>query len=154
MDAEVIEGTVESASIKRAYSKVAIYDSIVFRLADGSERRMEKVAVNPGVAEALQPGAQGRFYAYKAIDHKGLIAVRMADGRSSFAMSSGNERIMLVVAIIGLLVSIVVLFSRGGVSPLGVIMAVLGGFAYVSYRKLRIGSKARFDADSGYPMTA
>lgn len=154
MDAEVIQGTVESASLRRASSKVAIYDAIVFRLADGSERRMEKVAVAPSVAEALQPGAQGRFYAYKAIDHKGLVAMRMADGRSAFAMPSGNERIMLVVAIVGVLLLIVALVSRGGISPLGVIMAGLGGFAYYSYRKLRIASRARFDADgleSGAP---
>lgn len=148
MQAEVIDGTVESATVKRATKKVAIYDSIAFRCADGSERRMAKVAVSPGIAETLKPGTKGKFYAYTAIDHKGLIAVRTADGRSAFAMPSGNERIMLMAMIAGVILFGVMLVSRGSVSILGVALALLGGFAYFSYRKLRVASRARFDADS------
>ena len=42
------------------------------------------------------------------------------------------------------------LVMRGGLSFLALALAALGGFAYHSYRKLRIESRARYDADSGY----
>src|SRR4051812_19145056 len=101
MGIEVIDGTVESAAVKRSSATLAIYDCIVIRTADGSQRRLEKVAVAPDVGAALEPGTLGRFYGYKAIDHRGLFAVRTRDGRSAFAIPSGNERIMLVASIVG-----------------------------------------------------
>lgn len=150
MQIETIDATVVSAAVQRATSKVTVYSEIVFRLADGSERRMDKVAVAPGVAEALQPGSRGRFYAYKAIDHKGIIAARTQGGHAAFVMPSGNERIMLMAAIVGSAYFIIMLMTRGGLSLLALALGVLGGFAYHSYRKLRIESRARYDADSGY----
>jgi len=105
MALEVIDGTVAVATLKRSNGKVAIYETIAFRTADGAERRLDKVVVAPGVAEALQPGVEGRFYGYSAIDHKGLIGVRTKDGRAAFAIPSGNERILLMAAIAGALCS-------------------------------------------------
>ena len=150
MKIETIDGTVVSAAVQRATGKVTVYSEIVFRLADGAEHRMDKVAVAPGVAEALEPGSRGRFYAYKAFDHKGIIAARTQGGHAAFAMPSGNERIMLMAAIVGSAYFVVMLVTRGGLSLLAFALAVLGGFAYHSYRKLRIESRARYDADSGY----
>lgn len=150
MDTESIDGTVETATVKSSNAKVSIYESIVFRLADGTERRLEKVAAAPSIAETLQPGVQGRFYAYKTIDHRGLVAVRTKDGRSAYAIPSGNEKIMMIAAIVGLAWVLLMVVTRGGVPVIGLILAVGGGFGFYWYRKTRIESRARYDADSGY----
>jgi hypothetical protein len=147
MNIETIDGTIETATVKQANAKVSIYEAIAFRLADGSERRLEKVAVAPAVAEILQPGVQGRFYAYSAIDHKGLVAARSKDGRSAYAIPSGNERIMLMAAIVGAVWFAVVLITRGDVALLSLVLAVGGGFGFFSYRSTRLQSRARYDAD-------
>jgi hypothetical protein len=150
MSTETLDGTIESATVKQSNAKVSIYDAIVIRRTDGSERRLEKVAVAPSVVEMLQPGVQGRFYTYKALDHRGVVAARTKDGRSAFAIPSGNERIMMMAAIVGLAWTVVMLLARGGVPILGMLLGVGGALGWFSYRKTRIESKARFDADGGY----
>jgi len=150
MSTETIDGTIETATVKQSNAKVSIYDAIVVRQPDGSERRLEKVAVAPSVVEMLQPGVQGRFYTYKALDHKGIVAVRTKDGRSAFAIPSGNERIMMMAAIVGLAWVLVMVIARGGVPILGALLGIGGALGWFSYRKTRIESRARFDADSGY----
>ncbi len=150
MATETVEGTIETATLKQSNAKVSIYESVVFRLADGSERRLDKVAAAPNVAEILKPGVQGRFYTYSAIDHKGIVAVRTKDGRAAFAVPSGNERIMLMMAVVGLAWFLVVLVTRGGVAVLGLLLGTAGVFGYLAYRKTRTESQARYDADSGY----
>jgi hypothetical protein len=150
MGLEVIDGTVEAADLKRAYAKVAMYDRIVIRTADGSERRLEKVAVSPNVSGMLEPGTLGRFYGYKAIDHRGLFAMRTRDGRAAFAIPSGNERIMLMAAIVGAVGFVVLLLLGKGIGLLALALAVLGGIGYFKYRSTRIEGRARYDADSDY----
>ena len=150
MAIEIIDGTVESAAVKRSSATVALYDSIVIRTADGSEHRLEKVAVAPQVGEALRPGTEGRFYGYKAIDHRGLLAMRTRDGRSAFAVPSGNERIMLVMAVVGAVAFVLLLLLGKGIGLLALVLAVLGAIGYFKYRGTRIEGRARYDADSDY----
>jgi hypothetical protein len=150
MAIDVIDGTVEVATVKRSSATLALYDHIVIRTADGSERRLEKVAVAPQVGEALKPGTEGRFYGYKAIDHRGLFAMRTRDGRSAFAIPSGNERIMLVAAIAGAVGFVVLLLLGKGIGLLALALAVLGGIGYFKYRSTRLEGRARYDADSDY----
>jgi hypothetical protein len=153
MAIEVIDGTIEAAVLKRSSAVVAMYDSITIRTADGSQRRLDKVAVAPDVAAALQPGTEGRFYGYKAIDHRGLFAMRTRDGRSAFAIPSGNERIMLMAAIVGAIGFVVLLLLGKGIGLLALAMAVLGGIGYFKYRSTRLEGRARYDADSGYTQS-
>lgn len=150
MSIEVINGVVEAATLKQSNSKVSIYETIVLRMEDGSERRLGKVAVAPNVAELLQPGVQGRFYGYSAIDHKGIVAVRTKDGRSAYTIPSGNERIMMMAAIVGFVWFLIALLMHGQLALLGLILGIGGSFGYFSYRKTRLESRARYDADSGY----
>jgi hypothetical protein len=150
MAIEVIDGTIEAAAVKRSGAKVVLYDSVTIRTTAGSERRLEKVAVAPDVAAALQPGTEGRFYGYKAIDHRGLFGMRTRDGRAAFAVPSGNERIMLVCAIVGLLVFVGALLLGKGIGLLGVVPAIFGSVGYFKYRSDRIGARARFDSDTEY----
>ena len=150
MSLEVIDGTIEAAVQKRSSAKVVLYESITIRTTAGSERRLDKVAVAPDVAAALQPGTDGRFYGYKAIDHRGLFGMRTRDGRSSFTIPTGNEKIMLMMAIVGLVVVVGSLLLGKGIGLLAVILLVLGAIGYFKYRSTRIEARARFDADSGY----
>ncbi|MGZ8287086.1 MAG: hypothetical protein ACXWUQ_15890 [Allosphingosinicella sp.] len=153
MAIEVIDGTIEAAVLKRSSGTVALYDSITIRTADGSQRRLEKVAVAPDVAAALRSGTDGRFYGYKAIDHRGLFAMRTRDGRSAFAIPSGNERIMLMASIVGAVGFVVLLLLGKGIGLLALALAVLGTIGYVKYRSTRIEGRARFDADTDYTQS-
>jgi hypothetical protein len=150
MGLEVIDGTIESAALKRSTAKVALYDRIVIRTADGAERQLEKVAVSPAVTGLLEPGTLGRFYGYKALDHRGLFGARTRDGRSGFAVPTGNEKIMLVMAIAGLGGFAIMLLLGNRVGLLSVILGVLGVIGYFRYRRTRLDARARYDADSGY----
>jgi hypothetical protein len=149
MAIEVLDGTIEAAVVKRSSATLALYDHIVIRTAAGP-RRLEKVAVAPDVAAALQPGTDGRFYGYKAIDHRGLFAMRTRDGRSAFAIPSGNEKIMLMMAIAGLAGFVILLLLGKGIGLLALVLGVLGAVGYLKYRSTRLEGRARFDADAGY----
>jgi hypothetical protein len=153
MAIEVIDGTIEAAVLKRSGAALVMYDSIVIRTTAGSERRLEKVAAAPDVAAALQPGTEGRFYGYKAIDHRGLFAMRTRDGRSAFAIPSGNERIMLMAAIVGTVAFVVLVLLGKGIGLLALALAVLGTIGYFKYRGTRIEGRARYDADSEYTQS-
>ena len=150
MAVEVIDGTIESAVLKRSTAKTTLYDCITIRATDGVEHRLEKVAVAPGVASELKPGTDGRFYGYKAIDHRGLFGIRTRDGRSAFAIPTGNEQIMMVMGIVGLVVFVGSLLLGKGIGLLAVILAVLGAVGYFKYRSTRLEARARYDADSEY----
>jgi hypothetical protein len=150
MAIEVIDGTIGALTVKRSTSRVVLHDHITIRTTDGAERRLEKVAVAPDVAAALQPGTQGRFYGYKAIDHRGLFGFRTRDGRSAFAAPSGNEKIMLVTAVVCAAVVVISLVLGKGLGVLALIVTVVGAVSYSRYRSDRIEARARFDSDSDY----
>ena len=149
MAVEIIDGTVQAATVRQSNAKVSIYESIVFIREDGSERRLDKVAVAPSVAAMLQPGVQGRFYAYTMIDHNGLVATRTRDGRSVYAIPSGNEKIMMTAAIVGSM-WFAIRLAMGGFTFIGLLAAIGGGIGWFVYRQTRIDILARYDADSGY----
>jgi hypothetical protein len=150
MAIEVTDGMIEATVVKRSNAATTLYDSIVIRTADGTQKRLEKVAVAPDVAAALQPGTEGRFYGYKAIDHRGLFGMRTRDGRSAFAIPTGNERIMLVMAVAGLVCGVGLLLLGRGFGALALILGVLGAVGYFKYRSVRTEARARFEADSEY----
>ena len=150
MSFEVIDGTIEDAALKRATAKVAMYDRVVIRTADGSERRLDKVAVSPNVSGMIEPGTLGRFYGYKAIDHRGLFAARTNDGRSAFAIPTSNETLMRMMAIVGLGGFAVMLIFGSKIGLLSLILGVLGVIGSIRYRRDRLEARARFDADTGY----
>jgi hypothetical protein len=150
MAIDMIDGTIENAVLKRSSATLALYESITIRTAAGPVIQLDKVAVAPEVAAALQPGTDGRFYGYKAIDHRGLFAMRTRDGRSAFAIPSGNERIMLVAAIVGAVAFVALLLLGKGIGLLALAMAVLGGIGYFKYRSTRLEGRARYDADADY----
>jgi hypothetical protein len=150
MTVSTIEGTLEAANLKRRAKSVSVYDSILFRRADGSERRLGKTMVANAVADALQPGARGRFYLYSAIDHKGLHGLRTAAGAAIHEFPGSNERLMLVVLVINLVLLIGRFLVEGMVWFLPLGLVVMAGILYPLYRKTRTESRRQFDSDSGY----
>jgi hypothetical protein len=150
MAIEIIDGTIGAAIVKKRSATTILYESITIRTSAGSDIQLDKVAVSPEVAAALQHGTEGRFYAYKAIDHRGLFAMRTRDGRSAFSIPTGNERIMLLAAIVGLAGFAVLLLAGKGLGMLALLVGVLGAAGYFKYRSTRIEGRARFDSDAGY----
>jgi hypothetical protein len=153
MGIEVIDGTIGAAIVKKKAATTILYESITIRTTAGPEIQLDKVAVAPEVAAALEQGTEGRFYGYKAIDHRGLFAMRTRDGRSAFAIPSGNERIMLVAAVVGWIGFVVLLLLGKGIGLLALALGVLGSIGYWKYRSTRIEGRARFDADAGYTQS-
>ena len=150
MAIEIVDGIVEAAVLKRAYAKTCLYESITIRTIAGEARRLEKVAVAPDVAALLEPGTDGRFYGYKALDHRGLFAIRTRDGRSAYGLANGNERTMLMTTIIGWVSFVFFILVGKGIGLLALALGVLGGIGYFKYRKTRIEGRALYDSDSGY----
>lgn len=150
MAIEVIDGTVELAELKRKYAKTAMYNRIVIRSADGSERRLDKIAVSPDVVGMLEPGVDGRFYAYKAIDHRGLFGMRTRDGKAAFAIPTGNEKLMRMMAIVGLGGFAIMLLFGAKLGLLSLILGVLGVIGSIRYRRDRVEARARYEGDSGF----
>jgi hypothetical protein len=150
MAIDVIDGTIEAAAVKRSNAAVTLYDRITIRTSDGSERRLDRVAVAADVAAAVEPGTEGRFYGYKAIDHRGLFAARTRDGRSAFAIPTANEKLMLMMAIVGLGGFAILLIFGSKIGLLSLILGVLGVIGSIRYRRDRLEARARYDADAGY----
>ena len=150
MAIEVIDGMIATATVKSSNAKVVMFDGISIRTTAGPELRLEKVAAAPDVAAALQAGTEGRFYGYKAIDHRGLFGLRTRDGRSAFAIPTGNEKIMLAMAIVSLAVVVGSLLLGKGLGLFSAILAVLGAVGYFKYRSDRIAARARYDSDTEY----
>jgi hypothetical protein len=161
MSIEVIDGTIETAIVKRSDATLVLYECIVIRTVNGLERRLAEVEVAPEVAEMLKPRIGGRFYASRTNDQRGLLAVRTSDGRAAFAIPSDSERFMLVTAIagyagfallmllgwgLGLLLSIVL----GVLALLSLTLSVLSLLGSESCRQTRIEGQARYDADAEY----
>jgi hypothetical protein len=151
MSVAAIDGTLEAASLKRKVRNISVYDSIVIRRDGGGEERLGKTIVGNPVADALQPGTRGRFYTYASIDHKGMHAVRTADGKAVYDFPQNNEKLMLVVLAVNLiwLVGGILLDGRARYFPLALV--VLAAIVYPLYRKTRLECRRQFDADSSVP---
>ena len=145
-----IDGTIEEAVIRRRRSKVSFYDRIKFRLDDGRTRTWTRAHVANEVGDALVPGTHGRFYLYRAIDHRGISGVRTDDGRELFGVSRINENVGIGVTISMTLLTILYVTVLQKVSILSLVLAVLGVPMYFLYRQNRVDAEKAFRADAGY----
>jgi hypothetical protein len=154
MGTSIIDGTVEAVWLKRRRSKVAVYDKILFRLADGRTRSIGKSVVGPAVADRLVPGTSGRFYLYTAIDHHGLHGLRDREGRAVYAFPTVNETAMLILACLNALWLIlsIVLADRVPLLPLFLTVCAFPG--WFLYRQTRVQAQRQFDGDTGYAASA
>ena len=150
MGVSTLDGTIEEASLKRSVRNLRVFHQIRFRLRDGSTETIVKPIVDESVAPLLQPGASGRFYIFKALDHRGIHGVRDDQGHAAFRFPKNNETAVLVTIVVATLWVVVTLILRGGVPIFGALMLL--GFTpyYFHLQMLRGESQRQFDSDSRY----
>lgn len=150
MAQSTIDGTVEEAVIRRRRSQGSFYDSIKFRLDDGSTKTWTKAHVMNNVGDLLTPGTRGRFYLFTAIDHRGVSGVRTDDGREAFGVAKLNELVGMWLVIINILLTILYITVLNGISVLALILIVLGVPMFFLYRQNRLDAEKAFRDDAGY----
>lgn len=150
MTTSIVDGSVESADLKRARAGLAIFRTITFQQDDGRSQTIRNAVVKDNVAAELVPGARGRFYLYNAFDLKGVHGVRTADGRDVYGFAGNNQKIFLILGIVNLAWIALVLATRDAVPLLGVAMLVLSVVGYIFMSKGQREAKAQFDGDVGY----
>jgi hypothetical protein len=150
MPTSTIDGTIETAKLKRKARKISIFDTIVIRQPDGTEATLKKMVTAEPVSSALQPGAQGRFYTYSAFDMKGIHGFRAADGRALHSFPANNENIMLFVLLISIAVFAGWYFIEERIALLPGALIILGTLGYFFYRKGRIDAAKQFEGDAGH----
>ena len=153
MAVSTIDGILKAAELKKVRQNVRVYSRLVFTLADGSEKTVEKAIVQTNVAEKLEPGARGRFYCYQAIDHRGLHGLRLEDGTAVYGYSKLNERAMLVTFAVGIVLGFLYIGLLDRISLWVPILLILGGGGYALYRGTRQQAERQFATDNpGVPL--
>lgn len=150
MSTSIIDGTVEEATFKRAFSKMQVWGPLVFRLPDGSTRTLDKVIIESSLAPYITPGNSGRFYCYAAIDHRGIHGVRTDGGEAHYAFARNNEIASIICAAIGLLLTVAYLAFMDKINGWGLICLIIGVPGFFLYRQVRLDAEKQFDADSGF----
>jgi hypothetical protein len=152
MTVSTIDGTLESVNVKRKYAKLWRLSDLVFRKADGSQDVLDgQTIVTPEIGAALQPGVAGRFYIYKALDHKGIHAVRSPDGAVLMQFPKTNETLMMILFLVNVVWVTLMVVVREGLPLLGVALIVFSAVLYLLYRGTRVQAEAQVNADRRVP---
>lgn len=150
MGVSTIDGTLEEAVLKRVRRNLRVYERLTFRLADGTTRSVAKAIVDAPVAERLLPGTSGRFYLFTAIDHRGVHGLRDAQGNSVCSYPTNNEKALLVVTPIMLVMIVIMLVLRGGLMILPTLVLLISIPFYFVYRSTRLEACRQFEADKAW----
>ncbi len=149
MAVSIIDGTVESVELRRTGPGIILYKKIVFRLPSGETRTILKPISHANLGPHLAPGSSGRFYLFSAIDHRGVHGVRTSGGVAVQAHPKNNERIAVVLTILGPVMLLGFLFLLDRLSIWALILLILGPLLWVTNRKVRIEGERQFAADQG-----
>lgn len=148
MSVSAIDGTLESVTVKRKTGKIWRIGDLSIRKADGANETIVGVAVvTPEVGAALQPGTTGRFYLYKAIDHKGIHAIRPASGPLVAKFPSTNETLMAILFVINVIVVIGLSAVAERPSWLAIALIPFTGTLFFLYRATRVEAEKQVAAD-------
>jgi len=150
MSTSIIDGTVEEATFKRAFSKMQVWGPLVFRLRDGSTKTLDKVIIQSSLAPYITPGNRGRFYCYAAIDHRGIHGIRNDRGEAVYAFARNNEIASIISAAVGALLIVMYLALMDKINGWGIICLIIGVPGYFLYRQTRLDAEKQFDADSNH----
>jgi hypothetical protein len=153
MGTSIIDGTLEAADLKRVRGKTRVYQSLTFRLRDGSSKSIAKALVQEDVGALLEVGNSGRFYLYTAVDQRGIHGIRDDRGRSAFAFTKASETAMLVTGCIGVAM-LLGFYAMDRFSIWPVLCIVIGIPFYFIYRQTRAEATRQYERDSGPPATA
>lgn len=150
MSVSIIDGTITEAVPGRKAWGVRFFKRLDFRLADGSSQSVTRAVVHSDLADKLQPGTSGRFYLFKAYDHRGLHGYRDAEGRGGFHFPRNNEVMLAIVMVPVSLWVLYVLFAWAGLPIFWTILLILGIFSLFHYRKVRHEAERQFAADGAH----
>jgi hypothetical protein len=151
MAVSIIDGTLEAADLKRVRGNTRVYQSLTFKLRDGSSKSIAKAMVHEDVGALLEVGNSGRFYLYTAVDHRGIHGVRDDKGRSAFAYSKASEKAMLLTACIGVAMFFGFL-AMDRISIWPILCIVIGVPFYFLYRRTRAEATRQYEGDKGPPQ--
>ena len=149
-----IDGTIVSADLKSARGKQSVFRSIVIRDTNGKRHDLKKVIIHRKVADAITPGAEGRFYTFRTIDTFGMQGVRLADGRVYYGHDSATEKLMAIFATVNFAWLAWSMFENGTLPILAALGLTLCTIVFVSYYSSRMGAKRQFEADVAYEASA
>lgn len=157
MALSIIDGTIESADLKRTAAKVRIYRSIVFRLPDGETKTIAKPIAHTELGPYLEPGMSGRFYLFTSFDHRGVYGVRTSSGQAHYHFPKNNEVIGMWVTLFAIVAGALMIALIGDISLWFLIAIILGPVVWLYNRANRKNAERIFAGDQAAapaPVTA
>lgn len=148
MSVRAVDGTLEAVTVKRRASKAWRLADMRIRRADGGDDTPKVVVATPKVGAELTPGASGRFYLYKAVDHWGIHAVRLADGRLVAEFPRTNETLMAVLFVLNLVMLGAMLALEVGLFWLTIALIPFTAVLWFLYRQTRLEAEAQLAAEA------
>lgn len=150
MSVHVIEGKVVEAPVKFSRRGIVRFEHLTLARTDGQTERIAKPVTTAELAEAIVPGAEGRFYLYKVLDVRGIHGVRLADGTALYAYPGQNVRIFLLVVVMSLAWLALRFFDRGDLPILGLILFAFGAVGYFLTHSNRAETLRQFEGDAAF----
>lgn len=145
MSVSVVDGTVIEA-VKTRTKPFARYRMLTIARRDGGIERIKGPVAASAIGERLVPGAEGRFYLFKAIDHGGVHGIRLGDGTEIYAYPGNNIR-LFVLAIVIAIAWIAISVMNDKLPLLAVGMIVLGAVGVVLTSKSKNETRRQFESD-------
>lgn len=147
MSVSIIDGTLESVTIKRKASRIWRLADVVFRRADGALETMTgTVVVTPAMGELLRPGLTGRFYTFKSIDHGGIHAVKPSGGATTMRFPATNETMMAILVGVNIVVAALTYAIDQQPFWLPIALIPFTGILWFFYRRVRVEAEAQVAA--------
>lgn len=145
MSVSVVEGTVTEA-VKTRTKPFARYRVLTIARRDGGMEQIKGPVAASAIGEHLVPGAEGRFYLFRAIDHGGVHGIRLGDGTEIYAYPGNNIRLFILVIVIAIAwIAVSVLNDKLPLLAVG--MIVLGAVGVVLTSKSKSETRRQFESD-------
>lgn len=145
MSVSIVDGTVTEA-VRTKTKPFAQFSTLTISRTDGGTERIKGPVAATEIGERLVPGAEGRFYLFKAFDHQGVHGIRLADGTDLHAYPGNNIRLFVMAMVIAAAwIAISVLNDK---LPLFAVLLFVGSvIGFVLTRRTRNETRRQFDAD-------
>ena len=96
----------------------------------------------------LNPGAEGRFYLFSAVDMRGVYGLRLDDGHSASDYPGKSNRVIFLLALgVGFAVSLLYLLTTGSVRLLPFIPMAIGAFGLFYMARIERESRELFERE-------
>jgi len=147
MTVEILDGSIDPATPRRAKAKFAIFETLRFRDRSGAERILKNVCTGGAVTDLLRKGGSGRFYLSSGGGQTGIHGFRLDDGSHAYAHYNNAELIVLI-GIAGGLAGLAIWIFSGEMMLTPVVVGTLLIGAYIFLRNIRLAGKRQYDTDN------